>query len=255
LQRRILPAVFSGSQIEPYEITAGPAAGLRLALKLPQERVYWLGTYELPVAEKLAAEIRAGDVCWDVGAYIGFFSALMAHKSGACVTCFEPFPDNRRRLAMQADLNQHLKLSILPLALAAEAGTAEFLVAAESTMGKLAASTFQEGVQPCQRIAVETTTIDRVVESGRAAPPALIKIDTEGAEYAVLAGGMDTLAKHRPRILLEYHGCPDDSRLLELLSRCEYRCEVVESHEPLERHGVQPGQHLWCTPANAKVNA
>ena len=229
----------------------GAGGRLALALKLPQERIYWLGTYELPVAQKLAAEIHAGDVCWDVGAYIGFFSAIMARKSGSCVSCFEPLPDNRCRLAMQAALNRHLNLSILPLALASEEGAAEFLVAHEATMGKLAASTFQDGVQPSQRMVIETTTIDRVVESGRAAPPSLIKIDTEGAEYTVLAGGMNTLAKYRPRLLLEYHGCPDDSRLLELLSGCDYRCEVVETQEPLQRHGVQPGQHLWCTHANA----
>ena len=57
--------------IETYRITAGPANGLRLALRLPQNKSFWLSTFEIPVANQIFVATRQGDICWNIGVHIG----------------------------------------------------------------------------------------------------------------------------------------------------------------------------------------
>lgn len=248
LQRRMLASVSGGGEIEPCPVTAGPARGLTLALRLPDERGFWLGTFELPTAEAIASEVRPGDTCWDVGAYLGYFSAIMARKAARPVHCFEPLAANRARLERQAALNSDAPLSILPYALGSEAGECEFLVMPDSSMGKLAQSTFQSGRAAAERLHVPLRTMDDLVATGEVPAPSFIKIDTEGAEFQVLSGGRRVLQMARPRIVLEFHGCDDDPRLLELLAELNYECRVVETGEVAALSSLQPGQHLLCRP-------
>lgn len=249
-QRKLFRAVVRDTPVAAYTITAGPARGLRLALKLPENKAFWLGTFELPAAQLVSQTVRAGEVCWDVGAHLGYFAAIMARCSAQPVYCFEPLPENQQRLQMQAELNPALQLHVLPLALGAAAGATRLRVMPDDdSLGKLAESTFQPDRPAARELPVTVTTIDAVVADNVAPPPSFIKIDTEGAEFQVLSGGQATLRRHRPRLLLEFHDCSDDPKLLELLGALEYRCRVVESGQALDDAPLQRGQHLYCVPA------
>ncbi len=52
---------------------------------------------------------------------------------------------------------------------------------------------------------VEQVTIDELLAAGEILPPALVKIDVEGAELAVIEGMRSTIAAHQPAIVCELH--------------------------------------------------
>jgi FkbM family methyltransferase len=251
LQRVLFKALTQASAVETYAVTAGPARGLKLAFKLPEEKAYWMGTHELPVVELLQNECGAGYVCWDVGSYIGYVAAVLGRQSQTPVYCFEPLAENIDRIGLQQKLNPGIRLEVVPMALGGHSGHAEFVIGNDMTMGKLAESTFQSDARTVRRLNVPMATIDECVSARGLPAPDLIKVDTEGGEYFVLSGGEKTLSAKKPKLMLEVHGCPEDVKLWELLKRHGYRCRVVETGRLAE--ALPPaGRHLWCVNGSPK---
>ena len=58
---------------------------------------------------------------------------------------------------------------------------------------------------PSRKIQINIKTLDCLVSSGSPVPQ-FIKIDTEGAEFAVIQGARDTLAAYKPELFIEMHG-------------------------------------------------
>jgi len=256
MQRKLFVALTEGFPCaEIYTITAGPAKGLRLALHLPRDKVFWLGTYELKVCEWLIKHLQKDEICWDIGGYTGYFSAIMSRQSGQPVYCFEPLPMNRKLIRKQSELNSNVQIVVVPCALGSNDGYADFLIMPEPSMGKLAISTFQKDASPEKKVKVPVTTIDEVVKSRKVPPPNLLKIDVEGAEFQVLLGGEQILREYRPKILLEIHGCTEDIKLFELLAKYRYSCTIIETNKLL-KEGNYPmsGNHLWCVSMHKKFS-
>jgi FkbM family methyltransferase len=176
----------------------GPAVGIRLPIRPREEKFYWTGTYERSVQQALVRLLRPGNVVWDIGAHIGFFALLSARLVGPTgeVHAFEPFPDNRRRLADAVALNVGGRVVVHPEAVAAKPGSAHLHARGSSTMWSLDGSG-GAAVGP----AVSCTTLDDLMR--RIPAPALVKIDAEGLEIDVLRGGAVLLARHRPTVLIE----------------------------------------------------
>lgn len=188
----------------------------------------WLGIYERETQAVFARLVREGDVVYDIGANVGFFTLLAARLAGrgGAVYAFEPLPHNLAYLRKHIAAN-HAAVYVLPVALSSSSGAAWFATATSAAMGRLADAGDLE---------VRTETVDELVSSGRISPPRFMKIDVEGAEHAVLTGAAATLTRDRPVILLSTHGYLIHEQCCAFLRELRYDIEVI-------RDGTADGQY------------
>lgn len=183
----------------PTRITVrtGAGAGLRLVIDPRTEKYYWSGLYEPRAQEVIVEHLTSGDVMWDVGAHIGFLSAIASRAVGPTgrVVAFEPLPANVLRLTQTVELNELSNVTIREVAVDSSIGSGAFVVHASSAMGGLG------GTGGGERIDVQTTTLDSELEGSL--PPKLVKIDVEGFEELVLAGGRRLFTEVRPFLIIE----------------------------------------------------
>src|SRR5687767_14208244 len=62
-------------------IEEGPMRGLKLATSQHTSHAHIKGTYEREVQVAIDSMVRAGDVCYDLGASVGYMTLLMARKA------------------------------------------------------------------------------------------------------------------------------------------------------------------------------
>jgi FkbM family methyltransferase len=165
-----------------------------------------LGEYEPYMQDCFAAYVREGDTVYDVGAHVGFHTLILGLmvKQGRVIS-FEPWAQSRRSLETQVELNPHLRIKVLACALSDRCGVVNMQTASDTSQCHVT----EKGGVP-----VESKTIDCLVFSGEIPPPAVIKLDVEGHELAVLKGALSTLRQYRPTILCDYN----DERTLPSLT-------------------------------------
>ena len=147
--------------------------------------------------------LQRGDVVLDAGANIGYFSVLAASKVGpeGSVFAFEPDPDNYRLLQANVKLNRMADcITAVEAALSDAAGEGR-LYLSRNNLGdhQVFAGDGPRSSLPiallrgCDYLAEKTGRID------------LVKVDTQGAEYHVLAGLMPLLSQLElpPRLIVE----------------------------------------------------
>jgi FkbM family methyltransferase len=145
------------------------------------------------------------DVFVDVGANAGLYS-VMAADLGAKVVSVEPFPESRKALTANQDLNG-FEFEIVPAALASDAliqqtGRTMTLTTDKGPSNHLLLEEGAKGVQ------VPVMTLDEVIDDkvhGNRVVKGL-KLDVEGAELLVLEGGVRAISAGRIKwIQLEYN--------------------------------------------------
>lgn len=184
------------------------------------------GTCERPVQEAIASFLSAGQVFYDLGANIGFFSLLAARLVGPTgqVVSFEPDPDNARRLRLAIERNCLPNVTIVEAAVWSRQGTLAFERAVASPdrgTGRVL------GVPGgADHFSVRAVTLD---EHAVTTPvPDLIKCDVEGAEVEIFRGAITLLATHHPTIICEVHSAENLQALEHLLPQFGYRIQCLE---------------------------
>jgi FkbM family methyltransferase len=209
-------------------ITGGPAKGLVFPVQMPQDKLMWIGTWELEFAEALQHNVKAGWVCYDIGAYKGYYAGVMALKGASQVYIFEPMPANAAMINELISLNKNLPLHIKQMAVSDTVGKASFKLMPEETMGKLNSSSFQEGEIEMEQLTVDCITLDELIKNGTPEPD-FIKIDVEGAEEFVLKGAIDLLKRKKPFLMIEVHSPEIGKRCLEILDNIYENVKVLET--------------------------
>lgn len=126
-----------------------------------------------------------GELFVDVGAHIGTW-AIRATRTFRRVIAFEPNIETNRILRTTVRMNGLCNISVFSAALSNVAS--ERMVSTRSWMSRK---------KVAHRVPVRTLDSFKL-------DPSLVKIDTEGDEFPVLQGAIETL-KRRPRVLVETH--------------------------------------------------
>jgi FkbM family methyltransferase len=164
---------------------------------------YLMREHAEPELAALHRFLSAGDVLVDVGANIGLFTLLGAHLvgPGGRVLAVEPGRVSIGRLEANLALNTLPQVSLVRAALADAPGEMALYHVALGDDPQ-AYSLLSDGSDMAREM-VQVTTLDRLAEAEGLTRLDCIKIDVEGAEPMVLAGGEATLARFRPIIIFE----------------------------------------------------
>lgn len=141
--------------------------------------------------------IRPGERALDIGANYGTYALTLA-RLGARVDLFEPNPAIAAVLAAWA--RGRSGVAVHALALSDREGTAELVIPADGGVEHDSSAALAGGaVAQGRRVAVPLAPLD----SMGITDAALIKIDVEGHEDAVLRGAAATIAASSPALIVE----------------------------------------------------
>jgi FkbM family methyltransferase len=183
--------------------------GLVMTLRLtdPIERaIYLYGAYEYRLASVFRELLRAGMHVIDVGAHDGQYTLLAAKGVGASgkVLAVEPDPSRRARLAGNVERNDLSNVIISSAAVSDTPGDGLLFVPtldALSGQASLRRNWCDEGT--FKPIRVRTERLDDLIEGVGWRQLDIIKLDVEGVEAQVIAGGRTAIEKHLPVVVFE----------------------------------------------------
>jgi FkbM family methyltransferase len=203
LPRGWSPAIRLAARLSPslhrYRAAMTRGDTLLLDLREPMCHGYFFfgsAPQECGVETLLRQVLRPGDTFLDIGANIGFHTALGSRLVGPTghVVAFEPMPAALELLKGTA--SSYANVEVVGAAVGLVRAEATFYVRPFGDTSSLEQT--EDGAAP---ITVPVVSIDEAVAAGRIA---LIKIDVEGFELDVLRGARATIARHRPVVCFEF---------------------------------------------------
>lgn len=213
-------------------------------------QIFISGQMDVDLTHTLHYMLKSGQVFFDVGAHLGYFSLLARNLIGPSgqVFAFEPTPDSFSLLRRNARYNN---VHVSHMAVWSERTSLTFNLygqrfsAYNSFFAPRVLPIYQSRLR--QRIIrVETISLDEFAED-RGVYPHLIKIDAESAEMQILRGARRLLSAYRPTLIVEVGdldipGAAGSARIVEHL-RDEFNYRPFEwqqgslvSHNVRERY-------------------
>ena len=176
----------------------------------------WLGSYEWDQQAIFKKSIKEGDVVFDIGAHVGFYTLLSSLLVGSRgrVVAFEPIPENLNYLKQHLEINSVSNVDIIEAAVSDRHGHDRLSSGLSSSMWHLDAQ---------GELEVRTISLDELVLNAKLPPPNLIKMDIEGAEVLALNGSARVLNECHPVVVLSTHGYEVHQRCCSFLESAGYR--------------------------------
>ncbi|MEQ9059638.1 MAG: FkbM family methyltransferase [Gammaproteobacteria bacterium] len=178
---------------------------------------------EAPRLRSLREYVLPGTWVVDVGANVGYHARLFAGwlDDDGRVLAIEPDQVNLEALRWYTRSCAG-RVEVAPVAAAAFSGPAGLARSADSHAD-------HRLVEAGKGEPITAARLDELLQAHGSPPVSLLKIDVQGAEYAVLAGALRMLDRSRPAILLEVDvhdttAAVQAVRALELLHRLGYAC-------------------------------
>jgi FkbM family methyltransferase len=155
--------------------------------------------YEKSETAFLKRTFFPGMVFLDIGANVGYYTALAGHAAGPVgrVLALEPDPESFAYLTQTIQANRLTNVTSFQLAASDQVGSAQLHISADNRGdNRLYANELASDV-----VTVATTTVDALLQQVGIAVD-VIKMDVQGAEGRVLNGMKGMLAQSRPITLL-----------------------------------------------------
>lgn len=180
-----------------------------------------------------AAQLPAGGIVLDLGAYSGLTSIAFAKAVGPTgrVIALEPDPINyaaaRANIATYETIAGTPNIHLAQMAVAGSTGT--MALSSEGAMGSAAASVV--GRYRGNTVPIPACTLSDLAARFDLPKVDFIKMDIEGSEEPVLAASEDFFRRYRPKLVIEPHivnKTLSDVAVRAALSRFGYRCETIE---------------------------
>jgi hypothetical protein len=200
--------------VKETEILAGPARGVRMTLDFSGETPMYLGMYEWELHRFFREVLPSAELVFDVGGSVGYDALLFAANCRGRVISFEPDPAELERLRANVGLNPSMNDRITVKAQA---------IGRENGHGAI--------------------TLDSL--SAEVGAPDFVKIDVDGGELDVLAGGERTLRDGRPDLVVETHSRELEERCGAFLVDCGYRPIIKHNRKVWREHRAGAAHNRW----------
>lgn len=186
-----------------------------------------------------------GGILLDIGANVGLFSLLLAHKVEKAIL-FEPNPLAAERAKENIALNR-LGFQVVVQGISDHVGHIE-LEDRGGTDTRNRTIIAGMGTSFPTR-SVPSTTVDYFLHSQRIDKPiSLVKIDVEGHENAVLRGMQNCLAIRRPMVMFEYLARTNLEETRNLFQHADYVICELKPNPVIISEIVRPLQNLLAFP-------
>jgi FkbM family methyltransferase len=177
------------------------------------------GYWEMWLTQFIARRVTQGMHVVDVGANFGYYSMLMGDLIGGRgrLLAIEPNPPVAEMLRKTLELNGFgTRSTVIAAAAGAVDGMGSLLVPEGEPKNAMLVSEPDDHLDRAL-IAVTIRSLDRLLDPF--ARVDFLKIDAEGAEEDIMTGLSETIARHKPRIILEFNPgrCRDPGAFLARL--------------------------------------
>ncbi len=168
--------------------------GIRMPYDLVKNEIY-----DRQGAEVMQRVLSPGSNCIDIGCHAGqFLREFLRYAPHGHHFAFEPLPELAKALK-----DNFASVQIFELALSDRTGEISFFMVPNApALSGLHRREFIRPEEPRRELRVRTERLDAMIPAQMKID--LLKIDVEGAEGLVINGGLDTIRRNRPYIILEH---------------------------------------------------
>jgi FkbM family methyltransferase len=244
---------------------------LKVKLRLDehmQSQIFWYGYYSRDIVLLMNRILQPRMVVLDVGANIGEITMAAAQRVGSNghVYSFEPMTPLYSRLTEHLGMNGMNQVTPIAKGLSDRIGTATIFSAEapfeDGTRHDGLGTLYPTASRSVAAGDIELTTLDEFCSSSNITRIDLVKIDVEGAELAVLKGGLTSIARFQPFLIVEVQtetaqdaGYKSED-IISLLKSMGYTFFVIGRKarlRPLGEAGLASFQNVLCVPAGVEV--
>ncbi len=209
-------------------ILQGPGRGLKWIVH-SYNHGCWLGSYDFEKQIVLKEIVRPGDVVYDIGAHVGYFSIIFGKLVGAtgAVYAFEPVKENYEFILQHIALNKLANVKATNAGIAASSGTACFVTANHT-------ATYHR--TDSGSVQVPVYNLEEYARDNGLPAPNVIKMDIEGEEMYVIPSILDFVIRSRTKLLISTHNNGSAGVLGKLLADNGYSVRPLQwASHPAER--------------------